>query len=238
MKHNIVSSKKFILLVAVMAMVGSVFGGVESVDAASGCFIRMSETNQVVKLDSCDYQSLKNIGFKMGNLPNPLESATKCYSWGTDAKVEGQEVNCDLNEYANAKSMSQVSQENAAAQAKNNTNNSTAKNNQDADDPDFDTTTVYTDAERKAIVNCGDPSCLKDNPLVKYTKMTMNFLSVGVGVVVTIMIIVGGIQYASAGQNPQSVQAAKGKITNAIIALVAYFFLYAFIQYLIPGGAF
>lgn len=220
-------------LVYIIAILGFFVATKATVSAVSGCFVRISEGNQIVKLDSCDYQNLKNMGFNMKGLPNPLESNTKCYAWGSDATKKGNEVNCEINEYINAKPMSQVVQENAVA-SKNNTNS--AKNNDD--NTNFDTTTVYTDKDRDKIVNCDSPSCIKDNPLVKYTKMAMNFLSIGVGVVVTIMIIVGGIQYASAGQNPQAVQAAKGKITNAIIALVAYFFLYAFIQYLIPGGAF
>lgn len=96
--------------------------------------------------------------------------------------------------------------------------------------------------EREKLVNCHNDAkpdeCLKINPLVGYTLILINFLAAGVGVIVTIMIIIGGIQYASAGPNPQAIQMAKKKITNAIIALVAFFFLYAFLQYLIPGGIF
>lgn len=99
-----------------------------------------------------------------------------------------------------------------------------------------------TSEERNKLANCdgsSDPQkCLKDNPLIIWTRTAINFLAAGVGVIVTIMIIIGGIQYAAAGPNPQAVQAAKKKITNAIIALLAFFFLYAFMQYLIPGGIF
>ncbi len=101
-----------------------------------------------------------------------------------------------------------------------------------------------TNAERDAITDCGAngaksaSECLKENPLIKWTNYIVNTLSIGIGIIVTIMIIIGGIQYASAGPNPQAVQSAKNKIKNALIALVAYFFLYAFVQYLIPGGVF
>ncbi len=99
-----------------------------------------------------------------------------------------------------------------------------------------------TNDERKALADCDgstDPEkCLKDNPLVRWTLFGINLLAAGVGVVVVIMIIIGGIQYASAGPNPQAVYAAKQKIANAVIALLAFFFLYAFLQYLIPGGVF
>lgn len=93
-------------------------------------------------------------------------------------------------------------------------------------------------AERNSWANCQGGDCMNDNPLIIWTRRIINFLAAGVGVIVTIMIIVGGIQYASAGPNPQAVQSAKKRITNAIIALVAFFFVYGFMQWLIPGGIF
>ena len=92
--------------------------------------------------------------------------------------------------------------------------------------------------DREKIVNCksGTAQCLKDNPLIYWTKRLINFLAIGVGVVVTISIIIGGIQYSAAGSNPQAMAAAKKRITNALLALVAYMFLYGFVEYLIPGG--
>lgn len=97
-------------------------------------------------------------------------------------------------------------------------------------------------SEREALTNCdgrADPKgCLQDNPILVWILFITNLLAVGVGVVVTIMIIVGGIQYASAGPNPAAIQSAKKKIANAILALIAYMFLYAFVQYLVPGGIF
>jgi len=98
-----------------------------------------------------------------------------------------------------------------------------------------------TNAQREELANCDlnkNPNCLNNNPITKYILLTINFLTVGVGVVVTIMIIIGGIQYASAGANPQQIQAAKSRISNAIIALLAYLFLFAFLQWLVPGGLF
>ncbi|HLG90755.1 MAG TPA: hypothetical protein VI336_01155 [Candidatus Saccharimonadales bacterium] len=79
---------------------------------------------------------------------------------------------------------------------------------------------------------------LKTNPIVEDINVVVNFLSIGVGVVVIAMIIIGGIQYSIAGDNPQAVNAAKQRIINALIALVAYIFMFAFLQWLIPGGIF
>lgn len=116
---------------------------------------------------------------------------------------------------------------------------STAKNNTDKP-PEYK---PYTNKDREEIKSkCSNRNnakeCLKENPLVKWTMRIINFLSIGVIAVVVIMVIIGGIQYASAGPNPQQLQSAKKKIASAIIALVAYFFLYAFLQYLAPGGIF
>lgn len=94
-----------------------------------------------------------------------------------------------------------------------------------------------TSEDRDAIRNCSaGVSCVQKNPIVGYTLLAINVLSAGVGVIVTIMIIIGGIQYSSAGGDPGKVKAAKSRITNAIIALIAYFFLYGFVQWLVPGG--
>lgn len=75
--------------------------------------------------------------------------------------------------------------------------------------------------------NCGILAYLIDG---------INLLSALVGIVIVIMIAVGGLQYSASRDNPQSTQAAKEKIRNAILALLAYIFMYAFLQYLIPGG--
>lgn len=56
------------------------------------------------------------------------------------------------------------------------------------------------------------------------------------GFIVIGMIIVGGIQYSTAGGNPQATSKAKEKITNAITALLLIVFLYPFLLWLIPGG--
>ena len=65
-----------------------------------------------------------------------------------------------------------------------------------------------------------------------------NVLSGIVGIVVVMMIIIGGIQYSSAGGDPKKVAGAKSRIYNAIFAFMAFIFMYSFLQWLIPGGVF
>ena len=80
--------------------------------------------------------------------------------------------------------------------------------------------------------------CYKQNTIVKFVITVTNFLSAGVGVVIVIMVIIGGIQYSTAGGNPSAVAAAKQKIANALLALVAFIFMFSVIQWLVPGGIF
>jgi len=74
--------------------------------------------------------------------------------------------------------------------------------------------------------------------VTKYLVPAIDFLSVGIAVIVTVMIAIGGIQYASAGGDPQKVAQAKKRITNALLALLAFLFLYGFLQFIVPGGVF
>jgi len=77
--------------------------------------------------------------------------------------------------------------------------------------------------------NCG---------IVTLLKQIIDILSGLVGLVIVSMIIVGGIQYSSAGDDPQKVSAAKTKITNALLALLVFIFMFAFLQWVVPGGIF
>ena len=80
--------------------------------------------------------------------------------------------------------------------------------------------------------------CVQNNKIVTDLQGIVNALSAGVGLIIIAMIILGGIQYSIAGANPQATGAAKQRITNALIALFAYIFIFAFLQWLIPGGIF
>jgi hypothetical protein len=71
-----------------------------------------------------------------------------------------------------------------------------------------------------------------------WLETAINFFSAIVGIVVVISIIIGGVQYSTAGSDPKKVAEAKGRIFNALIALLAFIFLYSFLQWLVPGGIF
>lgn len=87
--------------------------------------------------------------------------------------------------------------------------------------------------------NSGDCSSSldpEDCGITSYIVIFTDALSVLVGIVVVMMLVVGGIRYASASNNPQAVASAKQHISNALLALVLYLFMFAFLQWIVPGG--
>jgi hypothetical protein len=87
-----------------------------------------------------------------------------------------------------------------------------------------------------------DPNAKCDNDdcdfIKKFINPAINTLSACFGIIAVISIILGGINYATSEGDPQKTSRAKNRIFNTIVAVVAYIFLYAFLQFLIPGGAF
>lgn len=105
--------------------------------------------------------------------------------------------------------------------------------------------------DKDAQDNCRYPDELQSTPdsaaktceggdcsglITKYVNPAIKVLTGLIGVIVTISLIVGGIQYSAAGGDPGKVSTAKKRIYNTLIALVAYLFMLAFLQWLIPGG--
>ncbi|MEK7603349.1 MAG: hypothetical protein AAB459_03845 [Patescibacteria group bacterium] len=81
-------------------------------------------------------------------------------------------------------------------------------------------------------------ACVDETPLMKQINTIISALSAGIGIVIVIMIIVGGIQYSTAGGDSGKVTAAKSRIFNAVLALIAFFFMFGFLQWIVPGGLF
>lgn len=76
------------------------------------------------------------------------------------------------------------------------------------------------------------------NPVIGVLLQIINFLAVGVGIAVVGGIIWGGLIYASSNGDAGKVKEAKTIIVNAILGLLLFFFMYAFINFLVPGGVF
>lgn len=91
-----------------------------------------------------------------------------------------------------------------------------------------------TDSVKEVPVCQAGDAC--DSFLTNYINPFVILLSVLVGVIAAISIVVAGIQYAMSADDPGKVTAAKTRILNTVIGLVAYIFLFAFLNYIVPGG--
>lgn len=99
---------------------------------------------------------------------------------------------------------------------------------------------LYEGETRVASTKCVDDAgnevkglgCLFQTYINPFIKL----LSGAIGVIVVLMVVVGGVQYSSAGSDPQKVAEARKKITNALLALVTYIFIFALLNWLVPGG--
>ena len=79
---------------------------------------------------------------------------------------------------------------------------------------------------------CDDTKCIID----RYVDPFIKTFSALAGVAVVISLIVAGIQYSSASGDPSKIAAAKSRIGKSIVALLFFIFLYAFLNYIVPGG--
>ena len=101
---------------------------------------------------------------------------------------------------------------------------------------------LFTPLAQAGTCESGDArACLaggKPREVMKLLEVGVNVLAIAVGIVAVINIIIGGIQYTASGGDPQKVKDARNRIYNTVYGIVAFVFLYAFMQWLIPGGIF
>jgi len=81
-------------------------------------------------------------------------------------------------------------------------------------------------------------SCAATDIISNWINPALTFLSIGFGVLAAIMIVIGGIQYSASAGDPQAAAAAKNRIMNVAIAIIAYFLIFALLKFIIPGSKF
>lgn len=69
-------------------------------------------------------------------------------------------------------------------------------------------------------------------------KQAIKILSGLVGAVAVVMFIFAGVSYAAAGDNSEKVQKAKEMMRNTVIGILLYLFMFAILNFIIPGGVF
>jgi hypothetical protein len=100
---------------------------------------------------------------------------------------------------------------------------------------------IYTSIALNGNNHCvdnsqGNSTDITKNPIYGFLIIAIKFLSAGVGIAVVGGIVWGGILYASSTDNASQKQRAVSVIINALIGLLLYVFMFAIINYLIPGG--
>jgi len=101
------------------------------------------------------------------------------------------------------------------------------------------TSTPKTTTSSSVIADCTDTQqCLTQSPIVHDINLIINFLSAGVAIIVIGTVILGGVQYSMAGDKPDAVSAARKRIANGLMSFAVFLLIFAFLQWLIPGGIF
>ena len=72
--------------------------------------------------------------------------------------------------------------------------------------------------------------------IFKLIALVIDIMSIGIGILAVIGIIIAGIQYMTSGDNPATLKKAKSRIFNIVLGLAAYSVMFAFLQFLLPGG--
>lgn len=87
-----------------------------------------------------------------------------------------------------------------------------------------------------------DGNCLaagsSGNVITAYVILFLKLIGGLIGGIIILMLLIAGIQYITSAGNASLVKAAKDRIINAITALVLFAFMYAILNFLIPGGIF
>ena len=104
----------------------------------------------------------------------------------------------------------------------------------------FTATSIDLGCKGDACVNGNTSGYCHDyhNPIVDAAFSIIQFLSIGVGIVLIGSMVWAGIQFSLAHDDSGQVSRAKDRIRTTIIALFIYIFAYAILNYLIPAGFF
>lgn len=171
-------------------------------------------------------ESCKNLGITTGMKDNSGKAVSYSNCYEVDATTSSStiiHVDCTTQKAVDGSGSNGCVVGNEAACSVNQSNCST-------------TGVVVEHCADQAVSGGGCTTTTNCDIITKYVSPLVELLAAGVGVAVVISIVIGGIQYGSSGGDPQKVTAAKNRIRNAIVALIAFIFLFALLNFLIPGG--
>jgi hypothetical protein len=227
--------KRLILLVLVIGTVfsASILINTDTASAAAAeCYTQRRDVsgNGPIVSSGCGRLTIQVIREELGHPPRQ----NNCYLVAGGTVVEGVGRNsdtCRLWRYVAEAPPGREPQEPA------NPRPTGGGGGSDGESPDSLQTEDIFGTTREELQTCSGAECVNNNPITKILIYAVNVLGALVGVIAVVMIVVAGIQYSSSGGNPQVTAEAKKRIINVMIALAAFIFLWAFMQWVIPGGA-
>ncbi len=72
--------------------------------------------------------------------------------------------------------------------------------------------------------------------IIVYLKWVLRLFNLAIGGVIVLVLVISGIQYITSAADPARVKGAKKRIEQAVTALVLYMFMFAILNFLVPGG--
>jgi hypothetical protein len=97
----------------------------------------------------------------------------------------------------------------------------------------------------KTAISVGGSSCvpvgggsLQGNAIFIYVIAILKVVSALAGIATVGGFVWGGILYITARANAGQVESAKNVMINSVIGLLLFIFMYAILQFLVPGGVF
>lgn len=79
---------------------------------------------------------------------------------------------------------------------------------------------------------------VEQNPIYIYLRYILIFLAGGVGIAVVGGIVYGSYMYITARSSAAQTEKGQNIIINSVIGLLMFIFMYAILQFIIPGGIF
>ncbi|MBR5621536.1 hypothetical protein IKW75_03610 [Candidatus Saccharibacteria bacterium] len=87
-----------------------------------------------------------------------------------------------------------------------------------------------------SVIDCDDGAEEQGGGIFAILLIVLNVLTFGIGIAGTLGIIIAGIMYLTARDDQGQMVKAKNMLINIVLGLVAYAVMWAFLQWLLPGG--
>ena len=94
---------------------------------------------------------------------------------------------------------------------------------------------------KTSIINCNPKpgaTPVEGTAVWSLLLMVINILTAGVGIAAVGGIIYGSVMYTTSGGSPENVKKARTIITNVVIGIIAYAFMFTILNFITPGGLF